>query len=378
VAALCLGGASGDAVSSSTRSSALHTAAQANAPPAVIAALLRPKRLYEGLRGNSDAAADAGAERISADTALFGCGADPELLMNNDTTALYLASDGGFLQVSLEDKAFILCVSPAPAAPAPGVSKGPREAQHQSRPTSYIRPRVSMLSQVPRVTLRVFRCCASACCGCGWVCQVVEALLSHGAKADGAMPSEEWQGSRGLIAKGGDVLGRVAGYLSKISHEHALATHTLAQLVRVAYDKRLQCDVSARKHYHSAPGLFSPLVRLRSGHGGGDPDDWLASLGDVLNSEPANGATPLHAACERGFPLVAAALLAAGASPEDRSMRGVGPLHSVAMHGHGMTCTAILGPRWIGATSAPIRGGSRTLLLHTPGDVTSWGCAGGG
>ena len=52
-----------------------------------------------------------------------------------------------------------------------------------------------------------------------------------------------------------------------------------------------------------------------------------------LNAEPANGATPLHAAAEQGFAACAHALLRGGADPEDRSMGGLAPLHSAAMHG---------------------------------------------
>jgi len=52
-----------------------------------------------------------------------------------------------------------------------------------------------------------------------------------------------------------------------------------------------------------------------------DRNDWRP------NSEPGNGATPLHAAAEHGHVDVVAVLLDAGAPIDDRSMSGVSPLH---------------------------------------------------
>jgi ankyrin repeat protein len=52
-----------------------------------------------------------------------------------------------------------------------------------------------------------------------------------------------------------------------------------------------------------------------------DRNDWRP------NSEPGNGATPLHAAAEHGYVEVVSILLEAGAPIDDRSMSGVSPLH---------------------------------------------------
>ena len=52
-----------------------------------------------------------------------------------------------------------------------------------------------------------------------------------------------------------------------------------------------------------------------------DRNDWRP------NSEPGNGATPLHAASEHGHVEVVSILLEAGAPIDDRSMSGVSPLH---------------------------------------------------
>ena len=72
---------------------------------------------------------------------------------------------------------------------------------------------------------------------------------------------------------------------------------------------------------------LTPTIQRRAGSASravaypNDRNDWRP------NSEPGNGATPLHAAAEHGHVDVVAVLLDAGAPIDDRSMSGVSPLH---------------------------------------------------